>query len=114
MKRGGNLRHTVVFDEAEASSSGGRSSSASNDDDEQLTKTGRPHLLFVAQRQINIGDDLYYNYGNYDNPKIVKDNPWLKDYMKRGMPYFFKWLVGCTYTYTVLSLLRLLLCPICL
>lgn len=62
LKRGGNLRHKVIVDEEQ----------------------GKPHLCFFANREIKIGDDLYYDYGERD-PEIIKENPWLKDYMKQGM-----------------------------
>lgn len=45
---------------------------------------GIPRVAFLANETINIGDDLYYDYGERDR-SIIKENPWLMDFKQKGM-----------------------------
>lgn len=38
---------------------------------------GKPHLGFVAARNINKGEELLYDYGERD-PRTLRAMPWLK------------------------------------
>lgn len=49
---------------------------------------GIPRVAFIANETINIGDDLYYDYGERDR-EIIKANPWLLDYKNKGMSKFY-------------------------
>lgn len=35
-----------------------------------------PHLIFIALRDIEPGEELLYDYGERD-PKVIKANPWI-------------------------------------
>lgn len=64
MRKGWNLKPTVVY------------------------LDGIPRVAFIANETINIGDDLYYDYGERDR-EIIKANPWLLDYKNKGMSKFY-------------------------
>lgn len=50
---------------------------------------GKPRLLFVAKRDIEKGEQLFYTYGETD-PAILKANPWLKPSMICSLNLLFE------------------------
>ena len=40
------------------------------------TTDGIPHLFFTAQRNIEAGEELLYDYGERDTT-VIQSNPWL-------------------------------------
>ncbi|KAI2811231.1 hypothetical protein RDWZM_003910 [Blomia tropicalis] len=37
---------------------------------------GQPHLIFIALRDIEVGEEILYDYGERD-PKAIRSNPWI-------------------------------------
>lgn len=51
-----------------------------------------PRLIFIATQQIDIGEELLYNY-NDNRPDVLKANPWLKDTPSKRPNRFFIFII---------------------
>lgn len=54
----------------------------------KLPTEDKYRIVFLAKETINPGDDLYYDYGALDS-KIIKKDPWLRDFKNKGMGIYF-------------------------